>query len=241
MIETNAIETFPKISGYERSSGNFCTLSSSPFPKAMKLKRRSPEIFVSRLFDKFMPFYPTLAGYRRFRFTRRLGPWTPLTSNPSSALSAVLKTGENGGWSTAVVHSRMRYSPSRISRRWYDRASELCTNALALRVYCIIIILPASVRRLCNQVAARLPFDKQQHAHTTSTFLFHSHSINVPVTSNRVQGRPRFRGPYPHDSHHPLGAHHRPQSCQGSGWAGSSARCRACCQVRPIFLFLLHC
>src|SRR5712691_4700952 len=54
--------------------------------------------------------YPTLMESHRFRFTRRMGPWTSLTSNPSSVLLAVLKTGENGGWSTAVVRWRMQYS-----------------------------------------------------------------------------------------------------------------------------------
>ena len=33
----------------------------------------------------------------RFRIIRRLGPWAPLTSNPSIALSAVLKTGVRCG------------------------------------------------------------------------------------------------------------------------------------------------
>ncbi len=127
----------------------------------MNLKRRSPKIFVSRLFSKFMPSYPTLMGCLRFRFIRALGPWTPLTSKPSSALSAVLKTGGNGGWSTAVVHWRMQYSLRWINRRAYGRASELRTNALALRValyfclrWCVVhcLVPPLGIVRVVMRV-----------------------------------------------------------------------------------------
>lgn len=115
LIGISTIEMFPKISSYKRSSGNFGTSSSSPFPKARNLKRGSLKLFVSRLFGKFMSFYPTLMRYCRFRFTGRLGPWTRLTSNRSSVLLAVLKTGENGGWSTAVARWHTRYSLRWIS------------------------------------------------------------------------------------------------------------------------------
>ena len=120
LIETTAIETFPWISSYEHFLGNFATSLSSPFLKATNLKQRSLKLFVSQLFGKFIPTFPMLIRRRRFPTTRRLGPWTPLTSNPSSALSAVLKTGENGGWSTAVVRSRMQYSLRRVDRWRYD-------------------------------------------------------------------------------------------------------------------------
>jgi len=83
-------------------------------------------MFVLRLFDKFMPLYPTLMGCRRFHSTHKVGPWTPLISNPSNASSAVLKTGGNGGWLTAVARWHMRYSLRQISRRRHDRVSELC-------------------------------------------------------------------------------------------------------------------
>jgi len=97
LIETGAIETFPKSSSFKRFSGNFSPSSSSPFPKAGNLKQRSLKMFVLRLFGKLMPFSPTLKGCCRFHPTQKVGPWTPLTSNPSNALSAVLKTGGNGG------------------------------------------------------------------------------------------------------------------------------------------------
>jgi hypothetical protein len=84
------------------------------------------KMFVLRLFNKFMPLYPTLMGCRRFHSTHKVGPWTPLISNPSNVLSAVLKTRGNGGWLTAVAHWHMRYSLRQISRRRHDRASELC-------------------------------------------------------------------------------------------------------------------
>jgi hypothetical protein len=79
-----------------------------------------------------MPPYPTLMECRRFHSTHKVGPWTPLTSNPSNALSAVLKTGGNGGWLTAVARWHMRYSLRRISWRRHDRASGLCANPFAL-------------------------------------------------------------------------------------------------------------
>src|SRR5712691_3044897 len=41
--------------------------------------------------------YPTLIESHQFCFTCRMGPWTLLTSNLSSVLLAMLKTGENGG------------------------------------------------------------------------------------------------------------------------------------------------
>lgn len=102
-IETSTVETFPKFSSYKRFTGNSSTSSSFPFPKPMNLIQRSPKVFVSRLFGKLIPFSPTLMERRPFRFTHRLGPWTSLTLNVSSALSAALKTGGDGGWSTAVV------------------------------------------------------------------------------------------------------------------------------------------
>jgi hypothetical protein len=98
LIETSAIKTFPKSSSLKHSSGNFCTLSSSPFPKVRNLEQRSLKMFVLRLFGKFMPFSPTLKGCRQFHSIQKVVPWTPLTSNPSNVLSAVLKTEENGDW-----------------------------------------------------------------------------------------------------------------------------------------------
>ena len=132
LIETGVIETFPMISSYKRFLGNFSPYSPFPFPKAGSLKQRSPKTFVSLLFGKLYSTHPMLMGCLRFRFIRRPGPWTLLTSNPSSALSAVLKTGKNGGWLTAVDHWPMQYSLRRFNRWQYDRASELCTHALAL-------------------------------------------------------------------------------------------------------------
>jgi len=88
-------QTFLKFSSYKLSSGNFGTLSSSPFPKVMNSKRRSPKPFVSRLFSKLL--YPVLVWCYRFRIICGLGACTPLTSNPSSAWSAMLKTGKDGG------------------------------------------------------------------------------------------------------------------------------------------------
>jgi hypothetical protein len=133
LIETSAIETFPKWLSLKRSSGNFGTSSSSPFLKARHLKRRSLKMFVLRLFGKFMPLFPTLKG-RRFHFTRNLGPWTPQISNRSNVLSAALKTGENGGWLTAVARWHMRYLLRWISRWRHDRVSELRSISFALRV-----------------------------------------------------------------------------------------------------------
>jgi hypothetical protein len=77
LIETSAIETFPKSSSFKRSSGRFSPSSSSPFPKARNLKQTSLKMFVLRLFGKFVPLYPTPKGCRRFRSTHKVGPWTP--------------------------------------------------------------------------------------------------------------------------------------------------------------------
>jgi hypothetical protein len=74
LIGISTIKTFPKISSYKHSLGNFGTLLSSLFPKARNLKRGSLKLFVLRLFGKFMSFYPMLMGYCQFRFTGRLGP-----------------------------------------------------------------------------------------------------------------------------------------------------------------------
>ena len=114
LIDTSAIETVQKSSGVKHSSGNFSTSLSFPFPKATNLKQRSLKMFVSRLFGKFVLLDPTLKGHRS-HYTHSLGPWTPLTSNPSNVSSAVLKTGENGGWLTVVARWRMRYFLRQIS------------------------------------------------------------------------------------------------------------------------------
>jgi len=103
LIETSTVETFPKFLSYKRFTGNSSTSSSFPFPKAMNFKQRSPKVFVLRLFRALILISPTLMERCPFRFTCRLGPWTLLTLNISSALSAVLKTGGDGGWLTAVV------------------------------------------------------------------------------------------------------------------------------------------
>src|SRR5258707_11677989 len=88
LIETGAIETFPKSSSFKCFSGNFSPLSSSPFPKAGNLKQRSLKMFVLQLFGKLMQFSPTLKGCCRFYPIKKEGPWTPLTSNQSSVLPA---------------------------------------------------------------------------------------------------------------------------------------------------------
>jgi hypothetical protein len=134
LIETSAIKTFLKSSSFKLSSGNFSSSSSSPFPKARNLKQRSLKMFVLRLFGKLMSSYPTPKGCRQFHSTHKVGPWTPLTSNPSNVLLAVLKTGGNGGWLTAVARWPMRYLLRWISRQRHDRASEPCMNPFALRV-----------------------------------------------------------------------------------------------------------
>src|SRR5229473_3965681 len=97
LIETGAIKTFPKSSSFKHFLGNFSPLLSSPFPKAGNLKQRSLKMFVLWLFSKLMPFSPTLKGCCQFYPTQKVGPWTPLTSNPSNALLAMLKTRGNGG------------------------------------------------------------------------------------------------------------------------------------------------
>jgi len=103
-IETSTIKTFPKFSSYKHFTGNSSTSLSFPFPKAMNFKQRSPKVFVLQLFRVLILISPMLMERCPFRFTCRLGPWTLLTLNVSSALSAALKTGGDGGWLTAVVH-----------------------------------------------------------------------------------------------------------------------------------------
>ena len=120
LIKTSNIETFPKNSSYNHSSGNFCTLSPSPFPKAKNLKWKSLTTSTWLLFSKLRLFPPTWMGCCQFCLTHKLEPWTPLTSNPSSALSAMLRTTENGGWSTTVVCWCMRYLLRWSSWWWHD-------------------------------------------------------------------------------------------------------------------------
>jgi len=102
-IETSTVETFPKFLSYKHFMGNSSTSSSFPFPKAMNFKQRSPKVFVLQLFGALILISPMLMEHRPFRFTCRLGPWTLLMLNVSSALLAMLKTRGDGGWSTAVV------------------------------------------------------------------------------------------------------------------------------------------
>ena len=114
-IKISVIKTVPKISSFKHSLGNFGTSLSSPFPKARSLKRMGLKMSVLRLFDKFVPFFPTLMGCHRFHPIHKTGLWTLLTLNPFNVLSAVLKTGDSGGWLTAVARWHMRYLLRRIS------------------------------------------------------------------------------------------------------------------------------
>jgi len=95
VTKTSDFQTFLKFLSYKLSLGNFGTSSSSPFPKVTNSKRRSPKPFVSQLFSKLL--YPVLVRCYRFHIICRLGACTPLTSNPSSVWSAVLKTRKDGG------------------------------------------------------------------------------------------------------------------------------------------------
>jgi len=95
VTKTSDFQTFPKFSSYKLSSGNFSTLSSSPFPKVTNSKQRSLKPFVLWLFSKLL--YPVLIQCYRFHIICRLGACTLLTSNPSSAWSAMLKTRKDGG------------------------------------------------------------------------------------------------------------------------------------------------
>lgn len=157
LIETSTIGTFPKSSSSKRSSGNFGTSSSSPFPKARNLKQRSLKMFVLRLFNKFAPLYPTLMECRRFHSTHKMGHWTLLTSNPSNALLAVLKTGQNGGWLTAVARWHMRYLLRQISRRRHDRGTELCANES--RTVCRALFATTARRRHAHRARAHLQLE----------------------------------------------------------------------------------
>ena len=114
-IKISVIKTVPKISSFKHSLGNFSTSLSSPFPKARSLKRMGLKMSVLRLFDKFVPFFPTLMGCHRFHPIHKTGLWTLLTLNPFNVLSAVLKTRDSGGWLTAVARWHMRYLLRRIS------------------------------------------------------------------------------------------------------------------------------
>src|SRR6267154_5948798 len=80
-----------------------------------------------------------LKGCHQFHSTHKVGPWTPLTSNPSNVLSAALKTREIGDWLTAVVRWHIRYLLKRISWQWHDQVSEwaLCvqTHLLSCMVF----------------------------------------------------------------------------------------------------------
>jgi len=187
LIETSAIESFPKSSSLKLSSGSFSTSSSSPYPKARYLKRRSLKPFVLRLFGKFMPRYLTLKD-RRFHFTHNLGPWTRLISNPSNALLAALKTGEIGRWLTAVARWHMRYLLRWISRRRCDRVSELCSISFALRVArCLAAVARGELytvwyhrhtrrARHCHRPSARAP------ANPTSSRTHNSNVECIPFT-----------------------------------------------------------
>ena len=123
LIKTSDIKTFPKNLSYNRSSGNFCTSSPSPFPKAKNLKRRSLTTSTWLLFSKLRLFPPMWMGCCQFCLTHKLEPWTPLISNPSSALSAMLRTTENRGWLTTVICWHMRYLLRWSSWRRYDQPS----------------------------------------------------------------------------------------------------------------------
>lgn len=180
LIETSAIKTFLKSSSFKRSSGNFSSSSSSPFPKARNLKQRSLEMFVLRLFGKLMPSYPTPKGCRQFHSTHKVGPWTPLTSNPSNVLLVVLKTGGNGGWLTAVAHWLMRYLLRWISRQRHDRASEPCMNPFALRVaQCPAVVVH---RALFGTTMRHRHTEHHRHAHRAP--LSHTPSTIVTPTEH---------------------------------------------------------
>ena len=210
----------------------------------MNFKRRSPKIFVSRLFGKLIPTFPTLVGCRRFRLTQRKGPWTPLISNPSSALSAVLKTGGHGGWSIAVVRWRMRCSLRRMDRRQCDRASELLGRT---RSPSCTIFLPALVRRAlfglaehrhhARQALARLPFKQHPPPHSHSTQ--HAHFFSSPKRPGRSL-RPTSCDPFCRNTCGCLGARHYRRDRGGSYRGGSSSRSRPCHHVRPISILLLQ-
>ena len=155
LIETSAIKTFLKTSSSKHSSGNFCPSSSSPFPKAPSLKQRSLKMFALWLFGKFKQLYPTLEGCHRFHFTHKSGLWTPLTSNLSNALLAVLKTGENGGWLTAVAHWHMRCLLRRINWQRHDQASEPSHTILAHTCLSILLLLDNEIDR---ETISQFPF-----------------------------------------------------------------------------------
>jgi len=231
------------ISSYKRFLGNFGPYSSFPFPKAGSLKRRSPKSFVSLLFGKLYSTHPMLMGCLRFRFIRRPGPWTPLTSNPSSALSAALKTRKNGGWSTAVDHWPMQYSLRRFNRWQYDRASELCTHALALRIalyfylcWCVVYCLvpPSTVRAVMRVERSRAAF--RTNPLPLPHFTHHASFPSLFRPSNCIAGCPLQPARVPCDRD--ACTRHRRWSHDGDGGTDASDHGKHGRQVRLNFLSL---
>ena len=188
-------------------------------------------------------------GCCQFHIICRLGPWTPLISNPSSALSAVLKTGVCGGWLTAVVHWHMQYSLRRISRHRHDWASGPCMNALALRVtlyFCCVahcLVLSSFVVTHVERLRARISND------TTHHFLYHYAFLSPIYCPSRIPHCPLQLTD--HESYHwdthacldaphrdvraCLDAPHRRLSCLGGGGTYPPARIPQGYQVCLIF------
>ena len=108
--------------------------------------------------------------------------YTPLTSNPSNALSVMLKTGGNGSWLTTVALWHMQYLLRQISRCRHDRASGLCASPFALRVAqclaavvhrasCIVLVPPCTI---VTHAERSCPFNSfiVTHSHHASPHAF---------------------------------------------------------------------
>ena len=96
---------------------------------------------------------------------------------------AVLKTGENGGWLTAVAHWHMWCLLRRINWRRHDQASELSHTILAHTCLSILLLLDDEIDR---ETISQFPFAPYAAQHWVDNAQFGNVSSHIKEVMERL-------------------------------------------------------
>jgi len=111
-----------------------------PIPKSKELKTKKPEKICLAVVQQVYANFPNAHGIPLILFYLQTGGLDPVDINTIQCIVS-RKTGGNGGWSTAVARWHTQYSTRWTNLQQHNQASELCTNALALRVALCLSVL----------------------------------------------------------------------------------------------------
>jgi hypothetical protein len=166
LIETSAIKNFSKSSSFKRSSGNFGTSSSSPFPKAKGLEPKEPQSVCLAVIRQVDAILPNAHGMPPILFYSQSGSLDPADIKSIQCVIGRVEDREKWGLVDSMARWHMQYL---LSERRHDRATELRATPFSLRAArCLAAVrgvwsIDTTItvrRRHAHRALARLQFEQ---------------------------------------------------------------------------------